>query len=384
MIRLGTWLPFERVPRELAALVGVTVGRETVRRRTEAAGAALVAVEQALVAELERRWPAPPVVDEGWYQVSVDGALVPLVHGEWAEVKTLAIGLLDRQAQPDGTWTVRTRALSYFSRLTDADTFRRLAWVETHRRGVTLARRVCAVGDGAVWCQGFYDWHCPTAVRILDWPHAVEYVTAAADATWGAGTLRATAWLDSTLKELAEGTPAGVFAALRGLVSEDAAGETAVPEAVQTALQYLEARLEQIAYARFRAAGYPLGSGIVESANKLVVEARLKGSGMHWARANVNPMVALRAAVCSDRWATAWAQIAQQQQAEQWARRQQRRAVRCITRPTSPAVAVAAAASDPPPSPVPPTPRQRPRTIEHGRPTAAHPWRKPFFRSRAS
>jgi hypothetical protein len=25
-----------------------------------------------------------------------------------------------------------------------------------------------------------------------------------------------------------------------------------------------------------------------------VVEARLKGSGMHWARANVNPMLALR------------------------------------------------------------------------------------------
>jgi len=30
----------------------------------------------------------------------------------------------------------------------------------------------------------------------------------------------------------------------------------------------------------------------VESANKLVVEGRLKGSGMHWARAQVTPMVA--------------------------------------------------------------------------------------------
>ena len=75
---------------------------------------------------------------------------------------------------------------------------------------------------------------------------------------------------------------------------------------VAESLAYLEARADQIRYAEFRAAGYPIGSGIVESANKLVIEARLKGSGMHWARVNVNPMVALRAALCSDRWAARW------------------------------------------------------------------------------
>ena len=57
--------------------------------------------------------------------------------------------------------------------------------------------------------------------------------------------------------------------------------------------------------------GYPIGSGAVESANKLVVEARLKGSGMHWARDHVNLMVALRTIVCSDRWEEAWPQISQ-------------------------------------------------------------------------
>jgi hypothetical protein len=32
-----------------------------------------------------------------------------------------------------------------------------------------------------------------------------------------------------------------------------------------------------------------------------VVEARLKGSGMHWAEGHVNPMLALRNVICSDR-----------------------------------------------------------------------------------
>ena len=47
-------------------------------------------------------------------------------------------------------------------------------------------------------------------------------------------------------------------------------------ETIAKALAYLEKRVGQLRYAAFRAQGYPIGSGIVESANKLVVEARLK------------------------------------------------------------------------------------------------------------
>jgi len=68
-----------------------------------------------------------------------------------------------------------------------------------------------------------------------------------------------------------------------------------------------------------------MGSGAVESGNKLVVEARLKGSGMHWAREHVNPMLGLRNAVCSDRWDEAWGQISDRQIQQAQKRRQIRR-----------------------------------------------------------
>ncbi|MBM2809841.1 MAG: hypothetical protein HW416_600 [Chloroflexi bacterium] len=57
-----------------------------------------------------------------------------------------------------------------------------------------------------------------------------------------------------------------------------------------------------INYAKFLEAGYSVGSGIVEGANKLVVEARMKGSGMHWDRDQANAMLALRSALLSGRW----------------------------------------------------------------------------------
>jgi hypothetical protein len=47
----------------------------------------------------------------------------------------------------------------------------------------------------------------------------------------------------------------------------------------------------------------------VESGNKLVVEARLKGSGMHWAEGHVNSMLAIRNIICSDRWKEEWPKI---------------------------------------------------------------------------
>src|SRR5205823_6996888 len=67
-------------------------------------------------------------------------------------------------------------------------------------------------------------------------------------------------------------------------------------------LAYLEKRADQMQYPHYQQEGWPIGSGIVESANKLVVEARLKRAGMQWGRRNVDAMLGLRNVVCSDRW----------------------------------------------------------------------------------
>ena len=82
--------------------------------------------------------------------------MVPLLHGEWGEVKTLAIGTVigtairtvDAVAEE-----AHAEEMSYFSRMAEHRSFARLATVETHRRGVERAGRVYAVVDGAEWRQ---------------------------------------------------------------------------------------------------------------------------------------------------------------------------------------------------------------------------------------
>jgi hypothetical protein len=138
----------------------------------------------------------------------------------------------------------------------------------------------------------------------------------------------ARARLDDQLHQLEHNGPAPVLAAVRQL-------ETPHPDQAVIAgrLAYLEKREAHMQYPAFQAAGWPIGDGAVESGNKLVVEARLKGSGMHWERSHVDPMLALRNIACNDRWEEAWPQIATelrrqtaQLRAEQ---RQKRQARRC-------------------------------------------------------
>jgi hypothetical protein len=377
VLRLGALLPFAQAAAVLDDLTGTTVSPTTVRRLTERMGTAYVAVQEAAVDTLETI-PAPrgPVQR---LQLSVDGALVPLVGGAWEEVKTLVVGELDAAGH--------AHALSYFSRLSDHLTFSRQATVETQRRGVESAAVVCAVSDGAEWIQQFIDDHRPDAVRILDWAHVVGYLSKAAQAAWGMGTLRAAAWLDVRLHTLRNGEPEQVVAAVRRLlrVVQARGGSAEVQETIATTLGYLEKRVPHMRYAQYRAQGYPLGSGIVESGNRVAVQRRLKGPGMHWARAHIDPLVALTGVECNGRWAEAWLQIQQWERQQRRTAHAQRRAHRGhAALPSRPAAPARAAGPRPASRPAASAPRRgtlrRPR-----RPAADHPWRRmPIGRPRSA
>ena len=151
--------------------------------------------------------------------------------------------------------------------------------------------------------------------------------------------------------------------------ARDAAAASCVQDAV---LGYLAPRVEQMQYATFRAQGLPIASGTVESANKLVVEARLKGAGRRWAEQHVTPMVALRGALCSERWNEAWAMIAPARQG----RGHRSPPPTPVLLPGASAASIAAPVrrSRQPASPA--LPRLGPKTIVGGRPTAKHPWKR--------
>jgi hypothetical protein len=200
LVHLATCMPFERAAQMLAAILGVQVSEATVRRWTEQAGARYEAVQTAQSQQPEPETNPSPVPCK--QAISSDGAYVPLVSGEWAEVRTAAIGEVETRTNAQGNEQVKVTHLSYFSRMTDAATFEQLAEVEVRRRNVRQAQAICAVTDGALWRPRLIDLHRPDAVRILDFPHAAEYVSAIGEAVRASGRHLPRHWLDGVLHRL--------------------------------------------------------------------------------------------------------------------------------------------------------------------------------------
>jgi len=355
MVRLGARLPFAVVAEEMARLFGVSVSPDTVRRLTEEAGAVQAGIEQRELERVEHDAPAE-VAGPAVQQVSADGCMISLNDGRWTEVRTIAIGQITEQE--DGEPTVHD--ISYFSRHGSADAFIRQATLPTHERGTRQADTVAAVMDGASWLQELISEQCPAAIRILDFPHAAGYLHSAADAAFGAESSEAAPWLDEWVPRFKTEEPEVTLMALRALPTPTAEAATVKG----TAIRYLGSRKEQIRYAQFREQGLPIGSGMVESAGKLVVEARLKGSGMHWAARHLNPLLALRSRLCSGQWDRSWPSLQQRWRHEKRERQRQQRRARQAQRVSEMAVAE---------TDLPPT-EPREKTIRDGRPTPAHPW----------
>ncbi len=376
LVHLAGWMPFGQAARMLERLVGVQVGQETVRRLTEQAGGY---VETAQTREAQEPWQEEATDQQGEARlaISADGAFVPLVKGEWAEVRTVAIGEVEECYRSDGSSEVHVTHLSYFSRLTDATTFTDLAEVEMRRRRVIQADQVCAVTDGADWLQHFIDLHRSDAIRILDFPHAAEHVSLLLQALQQAGMKLPVDLLPRCLHRLKHRGPRFLLR-----LSKRLPVQLTELEGVREHLGYLQKRESFMQYPAFRQEKWPIGSGMVESANKLVVEARLKGAGMHWERSNINPMLALRNGICNERWQETWNTVGVQHHLSQ----AQRRSTRAEHRKQALLSSSVPLLAEPTPTPLQPTPQEKalppvppvPAATLPGscRPSAHHPWKR--------
>jgi hypothetical protein len=309
LVRLSGWMPFRQAAELFEEFTGIRLSKIVGQRGTEMAGRIYEEMQNAEAQELQEKKPRPRAKPKK-VQISADGCMVPLLHGVWAEVRTVVVGEVQPPVKEKGEMVIHTHNLSYFSRKVSSQKFETLALVEMYRRGVENACETAAVMDGAEWEQSFTDYHCPHAVRILDFSHAAEHISPIGEFLHGEQTLENKTWLNEHLHQLKHEGPTKLLAELQKLQRRHP-----TVALIRSNSAYLKKRQAQMQYPAFQAQGWPIGSGIVESGNKLVVEARLKGAGMHWAEQNVNPMLAIRNVICSSRWQEDWPKIEAQMRA---------------------------------------------------------------------
>jgi hypothetical protein len=362
LVSLSSELPFGRVVKHLSRMLGVVVPVSTVRRQTLAVG------QRVLEVHNEQAQPLADCPEEPTAQrmaMSSDGSMVPLVGGVWAEVKVVAIGQVERRKHKDEEAIV-TSQLSYFARMADATTFADQASGEMRRRGIERAKEVCAIQDGAEWIQGFVQGHRHDALRILDFAHAASYVCEIAAKVREAGGHLPAKWEESVLHRLKHEGPARLLRHLSRLAVR-------YPQS-QEQVNYLQKRRELMEYPNYQQQGWPIGSGSVESSHKFVVQARLKGAGMHWQPEHINPMLALRLALLNERWTESWQQQEFRRQQQRQLKRQARQRQRLRYHQSN---------GQPPPAPaLPVASMPKPARQKTGRTEAQYRWGRQTFSPR--
>jgi hypothetical protein len=199
MTRLGSKLPFREAAEEVWYSCHTRIGETTLRRITHRHGAAAAAFGRQEVIALERDAPEA-MAHPQQLLLGADGAFVQLTSDEWREVKSVAVGEFRTEYDPQSRAAqVKTHNLSYFSRSCGVRDFERDALAELHRRRLENARTVVAVNDGAEWTQSFLDYHCPQAVRIIDFAHAAGYLAPAGKAVWGEESETFPRWVPAIL-----------------------------------------------------------------------------------------------------------------------------------------------------------------------------------------
>jgi hypothetical protein len=225
-------------------------------------------------------------------------------HGfytDWVEPKLFTLHVLDEQGKVstthrpfvDGT----PRKLPQF--LTLLETYLRALEVDT-------AAEVAVVGDGAAWI-----WERIPAllkrlgvasekiVEVLDWTHAIQNLNTVLRLVPQKARKHGTLKIRTLKKFLFEGQIPRLVETIRTTFQL-----TARSKSLKKLRSYFLANQDRMQYQQAEQRNVPLGSGVIESAIRRVVNLRLKSPGAFWTLKRAEPILFLRAQVLYGRWKT--------------------------------------------------------------------------------
>jgi hypothetical protein len=287
-------------------------GQRVEEQRQEAAERATLPAQRGENPQERRLVEAKPIT--GQANVSTDGGMVFIREEGWKEVKLTTISEVEirpaaeRPAKEDNASRrakdplVELKEHSYQAGLWDADTMALHQYAEGLRRGIDLCPRLSSVNDGAPWIERITDLNFPEAVQIVDWSHAEGKIWKVSKAVFGEESPEGREWVEDRLDHLWSGKVERVESALEEL---DLGGKR-WPDEARQAPGYFAGNRKRMRYDEFRAEGYPIGSGTVESGINSVVHHRMKRPGRGWERANGQAMLAGLGELHSGRFDHAW------------------------------------------------------------------------------
>jgi hypothetical protein len=171
----------------------------------------------------------------------------------------------------------------------------RMRWMAT-AQGMLVSPRVVWISDGARGLWNIYERSFAAYAKgVLDFYHAAQHLCEGAQARFRGSARKAYVWFTGLRHKLRHGQSNAVIKDV-----EEALQIRSLPSSARETLTKLHAYLvkhqEHLDYKRVKQLGLPIGSGMVESACKWLIQQRFKGVGMRWSEEGFNHLLHLRLA----------------------------------------------------------------------------------------
>lgn len=180
-----------------------------------------------------------------------------------------------------------------------------IAWKnQGERLGVAVDGRLSVLADGAkwIWDQAGQCWK--NAEWVVDVFHVSEHIHDCGKAIHGQGDTQARLWSEAQVQSLIENGPVQYLKDLKAFTALH--NDSAKVKALESLLNYLTPHVDSMWYKQRLAEGRPIGSGLIEGANKTIVSNRLKLNSARWTPQHAEQISALRCLDYSGLWKDFW------------------------------------------------------------------------------
>jgi hypothetical protein len=179
---------------------------------------------------------------------------------------------------------------------------------ELCRRNPEGTKPVVFLSDGERALHDRQGEYLPENVTcILDLWHVMERLWKVAWCLFEETTQKAEAeqWVEDRLRMLLDGKVGRVIGGFRQTLTKRKLKGTR-RQTVQEVIGYFDRNRHRMRYDAYLAAGYPIGSGVIEGACRHLVKDRLERAGMRWHPDGAQAMLDLRATYLNREWEAFW------------------------------------------------------------------------------
>ena len=312
---LAIFVPYETAAMLLKQLTGIEVSGQAIWEWVQSVGQrmmkSLEAELEALAAgELPETEAISAEIAAQTLLTGADGVMVPFRpqvktsegKTKWREVKVAIFARLGQVRTGAGKLIPRLHRHRVVAVLGDIDDLSERMWLEGLKQGLKEAPQVVWLSDGARGFWRLFDERFqPYATGVLDFYHAAQNMWAGVKVWLDGRTTRCQDWFTDARHRLRHGQTSDVLDDIKA-----AAALPGLPASAQQSLtklyNYLDKHRDHIQYDKLKEMGFPIGSGLVESTCKWLIQQRFKGVGMRWSEDGFNHLLHLRLAWVNGRF----------------------------------------------------------------------------------